>query len=747
MIARFSIRSLLLLLVAAFSVPVLALLGFIMHGAVRQSVAETQSTARMLSVVAAADVGRVIRTNRDFLEQMAARPLIRALDPERCDPVLREFRELFPIFANMFVVERSGRLFCSAVPEPGGKPVSAAKADWFREAVAKQRFLAGKPLYGRITGKWVSVLTYPIRDDSGQFAGVIGLPIDLTHYRPNLAGVALPAGTTVGIQGADGMLVWRNIDAEKWMGKNVADLKAARDLLRIRDGLGEGIGLDGVHRLYAVKPVQDADWFVFVGIPSEPAYARAYRELGGNLLMFLAALIVVVGFATVLARRIARPVRELAAAARAVRNGDMGVRVAASGPPEIKDVAAEFNEMLEARSKIEQALRASEAKLSEAVQIARLGYWEYEVANVVFVFNDQYYSLHRTSAQEVGGYRLSAGDFMRRFVHPDDVGLLGGYVREAIATADAGFLAQTEARILCADGEVRWVQVRFKIEKDGEGRTVKLIGTNQDISERKRAEDAVHQLNQSLERRVGEELAKDRAKDGLLIQQSRLATMGEMMHNVAHQWRQPLSVLNLILHNIEDEYESGELNRESLSDLVSKGNRVAQQMSDTIDDFRNFFRPSEDRTRFNLKDSVDHALSLVQASFEYNRIEARVEAPVDVFVDGFPNEFAHVLLNVLINAKDAIEAGETAEGRIAIGIEGNGGVGLVRVRDNGGGIPADVLPKVFDPYFTTKDKGSGIGLYMSRMIVEHMQGHIDAHNVPGGAEIVISIPVGGVASC
>jgi PAS domain S-box-containing protein len=740
MIPRFSIRSLLLLLVTAFTVPALALLGYTIYGNAQQRVAETQAAARMLSVVAASDVNRVIQSNRDFLAQMAKRPLIRAFDERRCDPILRDFREIFPLFANMFIVAPGGRLECSIKPLAGGKPVSVADAEWFQQAVKKKRFLVGKPLIGRITYKWVSVLTYPVRNERDEYVGVIGLPIDLAQYQPNLSGVPLPPGTTVGVQTAEGVLVWRNIDPEKWVGKNVGDLKVWRELHHIRDGLGEGVGLDGVHRFYAIKPVEGVDWFVLIGIPSEPAYALARRELVGNLLMFLAGLSVIIAFVFFIARRIERPVRELATAARAVRNGNIDVRVAASGPPEIMDVAGEFNDMLDARSETEKALRTSEAQLSEAVQIASLGYWEYEVASDTFVFNDRYYTLHRTNAQEVGGYRLSASDFVQRYVHPDDAGMVGRYVRQALEARDAGFLAQTEARILCADGEVRWVLVRFKTEKDKQGQTVKLVGTNQDITERKRAEETIRQLNQSLEKRVHEEVAKNREKDLMLIQQSRLATMGEMMRNVAHQWRQPLNTLNLILQNIRDAYDYGELNKEVLDQMVDGGNRIAQKMSSTIDDFRNFFRPDKQKIRFNLQDALREALNLVDASFLNNHIELDVTELSDVFVEGFRSEFSQVLLNVLINAKDAIAAHQR-NGKVTIRVESADGRGIVRIRDNGGGVPGDVLPKIFDPYFTTKESGTGIGLYMSRMILEHMAGNIEACNVEDGVEILIAVPL------
>jgi len=260
-----------------------------------------------------------------------------------------------------------------------------------------------------------------------------------------------------------------------------------------------------------------------------------------------------------------------------------------------------------------------------------------------------------------------------------------------------------------------------------------------EIAEHQRAKIALQELNATLESRVHEEVENNRKKDHLLIQQSRLATMGEMMHNVAHHWRQPLSGMMMILQNIEDDFRYGQLTAENVKDQVQRGVQLAQQMSDTIDSFRNFFQSDQAETRFSLMDAVRETLGLVDASFRNHQIEVAVEADGEVYVTGYTNEFSQVLLNVFDNAKDAIKAAKAA-GKVTIQVGSQPGYGVIRVRDNGGGIPDEALPKVFDPYFTTREGGVGIGLYMSRMILEHMRGYIEARNVEGGAEFLIAVP-------
>ncbi len=152
----------------------------------------------------------------------------------------------------------------------------------------------------------------------------------------------------------------------------------------------------------------------------------------------------------------------------------------------------------------ELALRELSRKDEEALRVARMGHWEFDVAGGMFVFNDQYYAMHGVTAQEAGGYRMTAEEFAHRYVHPDDAHVVAESILAAMGTNDPGYQFQTEARILRSDGQVRWVTVWFRAEKDAEGRTVKLHGVNQDITERRDAEEALRRLNEHLETLVAQ---------------------------------------------------------------------------------------------------------------------------------------------------------------------------------------------------------------------------------------------------
>lgn len=249
-------------------------------------------------------------------------------------------------------------------------------------------------------------------------------------------------------------------------------------------------------------------------------------------------------------------------------------------------------------------------------------------------------------------------------------------------------------------------------------------------------------LNRTLEKRVAEEVARGREKDLLLMQQSKLAAMGEMIGSIAHQWRQPLNTVGLIVQDIRNASQSGTLGKGYLDDSVEKTMAIIRHMSMTIDDFRNFYLPEKERRRFNVGEVVVHALSVIRASFEDKGIAIDIDAEKDLTVDGFPNEFVQVLLNLLGNARDVLIERKIENPRVTVRCFREDDGTVVTIGDNAGGISGDIAGKIFDPYFSTKKetKGTGIGLYMSKVIVEkNMNGKLTAYNTGDGAEFRVEL--------
>jgi PAS domain S-box-containing protein len=249
-------------------------------------------------------------------------------------------------------------------------------------------------------------------------------------------------------------------------------------------------------------------------------------------------------------------------------------------------------------------------------------------------------------------------------------------------------------------------------------------------------------LNLSLEAKVREAVAELRQKDKMLITQNRQAAMGEMIGHIAHQWRQPLNAISMLLVNLGDAYRLGDLTPDKLERTLAKGDLLLQKMSSTINDFRDFIKPDKTLTPFSALRQVQDAVALVEAGFEAGNIQIRIEADSDVTLFGFPNEYSQVLLNLLGNAKLAIAHAGANPGLVRIVLTRADGFGCLTVTDNGGGIPEPLLDRIFEPYFSTRESGTGLGLYMSRQIIEQsMNGQIKASNAEAGAEFSIQVPV------
>ena len=242
----------------------------------------------------------------------------------------------------------------------------------------------------------------------------------------------------------------------------------------------------------------------------------------------------------------------------------------------------------------------------------------------------------------------------------------------------------------------------------------------------------LQELNRSLEERIVHEVELSRKKDEIMFRQSRLASMGEMIGNIAHQWRQPLNALVLIIQSFQMKRMAGlELSQQFIDDQTKEGLALASMMSTTIDDFRNFFKPNRSAEQFSLQQSVNYSIQLVKEYYAKAGVEIYFNASEDTYVYGYPNEFSQVLMNLFSNAKDALEEHGVDPKCIEVAMTLEKNKAVIRVIDNGGGMDEEVIERIFEPYFTTKHKssGTGIGLYMSQQIIEkQMQGTIRASN-------------------
>jgi len=255
------------------------------------------------------------------------------------------------------------------------------------------------------------------------------------------------------------------------------------------------------------------------------------------------------------------------------------------------------------------------------------------------------------------------------------------------------------------------------------------------------------QLQQRVEREIDRRLKQEREmneQERLLTHQSKLAGMGEMLGNIAHQWRQPLTQLSSILINLELQYEHGKLDPSRLKQKLREANDQIQYMSETIDDFRHFFTPTHEEESFAVSRPIASTQRLVEAAMKNHAIDFQVHVEEDFTIKGYPNEIAQALLNIISNAKDILMERRIDPARITLRAFTENQQGFITITDNGGGVPSEYLERVFDPYFSTKhaSTGTGVGLYMTKVIIEkHNHGSITVVNTDDGARFTIRFPL------
>jgi len=227
----------------------------------------------------------------------------------------------------------------------------------------------------------------------------------------------------------------------------------------------------------------------------------------------------------------------------------------------------------------------------------------------------------------------------------------------------------------------------------------------------------------------------------LFEHQSKLALMGGMIENIAHQWKQPLNTLSGKIELIKYDYDEEVIDKEYISKLSDSSKNLVEFMSKTIDDFQNFFKSNKMKKKFSIYECIDMPLTIVQPQLKVASIKLSVKGD-DFVIQGLENELKQVILNILNNAKEALIENKIKNGKIQIEFEVVDSHGIISITDNAGGMPYHVIKQIFDPYYSTKkkSKGTGIGLYMSRMIiVDDMDGELIASNKDDGACFTIKL--------
>ena len=221
-------------------------------------------------------------------------------------------------------------------------------------------------------------------------------------------------------------------------------------------------------------------------------------------------------------------------------------------------------------------------------------------------------------------------------------------------------------------------------------------------------------------------------KDNLLIEQSKMAALGEMLNNIAHQWRQPLSVISTSASGLKLLSSLGSLDEKDLNRSLDSVLRNTKYLSETIDNFRNFIKNDDSQISFNVNLNINKNLNILEPSLKISHIDTVLDLNTDININNYPNELTQVFINIINNAKDAFEINSIKKRYIFVSSKVVDNKVILKITDNANGIPSEVIDKIFEPYFTTKHKsnGTGLGLYMAyKIITEHMRGEIFVQNI------------------
>ncbi|MEK7738285.1 MAG: PAS domain S-box protein, partial [Pseudomonadota bacterium] len=471
--ARYSIRTQLLALMVVAVLPLAALLVYGIYADARNEIRQAQYQVRTLAELVASDVNHTLESSRDIMRKFSRRSLVRQVDIHRCDPALADLWDSYPGFANLGVIDTAGNVICSAVAQPR-RITSIARTEWFARAIREDRFIAGKPMIGPITGKWVSVLVYPIHDDQEQLKGLIALPLDLAGYLPGVLSTLLASDSTVEIVTADGTVVWHNRDLQRWVGKKRETAPQPGRQAAGPRSEWEGVGEDAVNMFFAAAPVALVDWHVQVGVPSDAIYAQTFAGAIRNSLLGLLGLMGIVSLALLYGRRIAGPILALVATAREIRAGRTGSRAALVGARETVELASEFNRMLDHLGNANQ-------RLEMIIQSSPLAIYTRDLEGIVTSWNPAAERMFGWSAAEIVGQPLLT-------VPAGKQGETDSLRRRVL---DGESIVQAEVRRQRKDGAPIDISTTLAPLRDLSGRASGYLAIAADISERRKAEESM----------------------------------------------------------------------------------------------------------------------------------------------------------------------------------------------------------------------------------------------------------------
>jgi PAS domain S-box-containing protein len=342
-------------------------------------------------------------------------------------------------------------------------------------------------------------------------------------------------------------------------------------------------------------------------------------------------------------------------------------------------------------------------------------------------------------------------DLGLKIIHPDDHQMF-----HDMTSGQGMFEKPLLLRWIKKDGTIFWCEQSNVPIYNEHGELVAIEGIARDVTEQKNAEEelkivnaelqdkkyALEMFNKSLEQRIAIEVGKNRHLDHLMALQARQAALGEMIGNIAHQWRQPLNAVSLAIYDLAEAFEHDEIDEQYISNTMNEVNRIVQQMSRTIDDFRSYFKPQKEKKLFKVSDVISSALKFMSADFESHNITVYQQLDTNAVAFGYSYELTQVLINILKNARDAILENKPGDKCIDVFLFEEDSRCIIEITNMGNIISENDMARIFDPYFTTRknDDNIGLGLYIAKTLIEkNMNGKLYCHNLENGVKFVVAL--------
>ena len=846
-----SIRSLMFLLVLVVLLPATGVAAWFLAAQKEQARAGAEAEVKQLAHSTSVALQLTLSDQQAVMQRLAERPRVRALNADDFDPGVAEYLRVHPEYNNLGVRDRNARLVFSGRPGGANPPEQFREFPWFKEGIASGRFIASDAFKGTLSGRWVTVLTQPVRDERGEVVGLINLSQDLLALNQRVLG-SVPANAVVAVTDRQDRYLLRSAEPEAWLGK-AGPSRVVQDTHGQREGFLSATGPDGITRLYAFVTMADTGWRVVAGLPQDQVFAASRALFQRSVLIGVGIILLALLAAWRVGRRISGPIDALSLSAAKVAAGDYLARAPEKGPAEIRVVAQEFNRMVAARNQSEQALRASENHLAITLQsigdaviatdiegritrinataehltgwtladalgqplaevfrivhaetrapatdpvqtvlasgavvglanhtalLARDGS-EYQIADsaapirddegrtvgVVLVFSDvtERYRVEqalrqrdRALAEVSQGVMMTDAQARITYVNPG-FERLTGYTEAEVLGRTARFLQgqasapATVAEITRAvrageafhgeilnyhkDGLPTWVALDISPLRDERGMLTGFVGAQRDITDRKQAAAAQHELESQLR------------------ESQKMESIGTLAGGIAHDFN---NILAAILGNLalaREDIDSQHRAQQSLEQI----NNASLRARDLVQQILAFSRRQPQTLVVQpLNPIVREALALLRSTLPA-MIELQVDLPAaPIHVNTDATQMQQVVMNLCTNAWHALPRDA---GRIEVGLDEQAlDTGAARalgelpagryahlwVKDTGVGMDAPTRKRIFEPFFTTKAVGAGTGLGMSVVhgIVRAQQGGISVSSAVGqGTTIDLYFPV------